>query len=93
MGRSPDKIVKPTGSVTVRASDDVIAYGPNTDESLTTDGLVSNQDIKILSGRKPFNGKVIRVIDDKIVLVIREFSTSCKWSKPFKAHISAIERT
>ncbi len=73
-------------------SEETVTYGPNTDETLTTTGLNNNQEIRLVSGRQPFKGKIVRVLDPKIAIVIREFPTSGKWSKPFKAHISAIER-
>ena len=73
-------------------SEETIAYGPNTDESLVTTGLNNNQEIRLVSGRHPFKAKIVRVLDPKFAIVIREFPTSGKWSKPFKAHISAIER-
>lgn len=96
MGDGLKRIAQQLGGLKVTSNrsgeEDTVVYGPNTDDNLTTDGLVSNQEVRLLSGKRPFRAKIVRVLDDKLAMVIREFPTSGKWSKPFKAHISAIER-
>lgn len=72
-------------------SDDLIVYGPNLDDSRTTAGLRSGQDIKILNKLRQFDGRVVRVINDKIIVIVRRFNTSGKFSKPYRAHISAVK--
>lgn len=91
MGRGLQRVAELCGGFKVISGDDSVIYGPNTDDNLTTSGLFNGQEIRIISGRHPFRGRVVRVLDQEIALITREFPTSGKWSKPYKAHISAIE--
>jgi len=97
MGRGLQRVAEICGGLTVITNrggkEDSVVYGPYQDDARTTKDLKAQQDIKLVGGKKPFDGKVVRVIDDKIILVVRRFPTSGKMSKPYKAHISAIEPT
>lgn len=91
MGRGLEKIVKMLGGMVVRSGNDTVKYGPHTEDGRTTDGLRPGDMVRIVCGR-PVDAKVIRVVDGQIALVARIFSTSGKASRPYKAHVSAIER-
>lgn len=92
MGQGLQRVVRMYGGLSVFNNQDMVVYGPNTSSDLTTAGLQPNDSIQIVGGQRPFAGRIVRIMDDKIAIVVRLFHTSGKLSKPYKVHISAIER-